>query len=211
MSVTTPGLRIGSLSRAIAAAVALLIAVGLSAYSAGSASATTSRGFATSPAPMSVHSDAIVAAAVARLNVMPEVAYTKYRLGLPVEDLVRERQAEDAFAEAAVKRGIDDALARKVIRDQIVASKMVQGTLFDEWKLSPPPTRDYQELSTLRVAIDSATGSLLDGLANALAAGIPADWPSQIGVSVTSHEARLDPAVGREPLVRAVTTLAQLR
>ena len=61
-------------------------------------------------------------------------------------------------------------LARKVIRDQIVASKMVQGTLFDEWKLSPPPTRDYQELSTLRVAIDSATGSLLDGLANALAA-----------------------------------------
>ena len=69
---------------------------------------------------------------------MPDVAYTKYRLNLPVEDLVREKQAEDAFVASATARGIDAQVARNVIRDQMVASKMVQYELISKWKVTPP-------------------------------------------------------------------------
>jgi chorismate mutase len=156
-------------------------------------------------------SDAIVNAAAARLDVMPDVAYTKYRLNLPVEDLVREKQAEDAFVASATARGIDAQVARNVIRDQMVASKMVQYELISKWKVTPPPVRPYKDLAKeLRPVIDAETARLTSGLADAVATGIPADWRTQVQRSADSAARSLDVAVSRAALDRSLVSIAAL-
>ena len=114
---------------------------------------------------------------------------------------VREKQAEDAFVASATARGIDAQVARNVIRDQMVASKMVQYELISKWKVTPPPVRPYKDLAKeLRPVIDAATARLTSGLADAVATGIPADWRTQVQRSADSAARSLDVAVSRAAL-----------
>ena len=101
--------------------------------------------------------DAIVNnAAAARLDVMPDVAYTKYRLNFAGRRSVREASRDAASAASATARGIDAQVAGNVIRDQMVASKMVQYELISKWKVTPPPVRPCKDLAKeLRPVIDA--------------------------------------------------------
>lgn len=193
---------------AIAIAASALAACAIAGLSQQSVSAAVSRQAAVEHAVASERSEAIVTASASRLELMPEVAYTKYRLNLPIEDPVREKQAESAFVDGATARGIDAELARNVIRDQMVASKMVQYDLMSRWKVSPPPVRPYKDLAKeLRPEIDQATQRLTAGLADAVAAGIPADWHQQVQRSIDIAARTLDVAVGRAPLERSLASV----
>ena len=121
-----------------------------------------------STGPATTLSRQYVAAVVARLDVMPSVAYTKYRRDIPVDDPVREAAAERAFVEAARTRGIPAPLARTVILAQFTAAKQVQRRLIRQWSDGERrvPTRQPADLATrLRPRIDAATESLLTALA----------------------------------------------
>lgn len=110
----------------------------------------------------------LVAAVVARLDVMPSVAYTKFRLDIPVNDPVREAAAEKKFVDAAHGRGVPRAFARVVILAQFSAAKQVQRRLIRQWRdgRRPIPTRPPADLATrLRPRIDAATDRLLGALA----------------------------------------------
>lgn len=91
----------------VAIAASALAACAIAGLSQQSVSAAVSRQAAVEHAVASERSEAIVTASASRLELMPEVAYTKYRLNLPIEDPVREKQAETAFVDGATARGID--------------------------------------------------------------------------------------------------------
>ena len=128
--------------------------------------ASAATGAATAPSARTV-AHQVVAAAAARLDVMPSVAYTKFRRDLPVNDPVREAAAEKAFVSSARQRGVPASLARRVILEQFSAAKQVQRRLIRQWHDGSRriPTRTPADLATqLRPRIDAATSRLLDAL-----------------------------------------------
>lgn len=132
----------------------------------------------TPAAPVTCLADAAVAAVVARLAVMPEVAAAKAAQHLPVEDLAREREATAAFVAATAGRGVPKDVATRVIADQIDAAKQVQGNLIAAWDADDgtSPTAAPADLVTeLRPRIDAATADLAAALA-LLVPGVPDGW-----------------------------------
>jgi hypothetical protein len=68
--------------------------------------------------------------------------------------------------------------------------------------------RPYKDLAKeLRPEIDQATQRLTAGLADAVAAGIPADWHQQVQRSIEIAARTLDVAVGRAPLERSLASV----
>lgn len=146
-----------------------------------------------------------VSAVIERLDVMPSVAYTKYRLGIPVNDPVREAAAEQAFVDAARDRDIPTPLARRVILAQFTAAKQVQRRLILQWNEGrrTVPTRQPADLtSRLRPRIDAATQRLLDVLADYSAVRPLPGWNH----ALTEAQQRADPSLRSALIPRNVRT-----
>ena len=108
-----------------------------------------------------------------RLALMPEVAKVKWNAQRPVEDLEREQ----ALVEATLAN-VDPVLrprAERAIRAQIDASKMVQTTLFEQWRAhGQGPFARVRDLDTaLRPAIGRLTVELIDKLDSACDTSAP--------------------------------------
>jgi len=69
-----------------------------------------------------------------RLVIMEQVARYKWNAGLPVEDRNREAAVLEKTTAMAVGRGLNPELATRVVRAQIEAAKMVQSSLFEQWR-----------------------------------------------------------------------------
>jgi chorismate mutase-like protein len=79
----------------------------------------------------------LVDLAVHRILVSDEVAATKFRLGAPAEDLLRERQVLAEAGRRTVQMGLDWELAIRFLRSQIYASKIVQRGLLARGQAHP--------------------------------------------------------------------------
>ena len=113
----------------------------------------------------------LVRSAAERLQVADRVAAAKWITGQPVADTVREQQVLDSVARRARARGIDPEAARRIFRDQIEASKLVQRALHERWTAhfeqapTVPPAPDET-----RPAIDRIDADLLEAIATSTAA-----------------------------------------
>lgn len=144
-------------------------------------------------------------AVVQRLDVMPAVAYTKYRKDLPVDDPTREAQAEQAFVSAAKERGIRKPLATRVILAQFEAAKRVQRRLIRQWTSGTRPVPDHPpaDLATdLRPRIDAATNQLLDALV--ARTRLTAGHAFRRDLAVAQSDLMLRPALARADVVVAL-------
>jgi chorismate mutase len=106
----------------------------------------------------------VVEAATDRLLLADGVAAGKRTSGAPVEDLPREAAVLDAADSRARELGLDPALARTVVGDQIRASKVVQTGLLREWGSGVPAPPDRADVATLRKSLDQVTDGLLVAL-----------------------------------------------
>jgi chorismate mutase len=105
-----------------------------------------------------------------RLGYMDDVARNKWNSGAAIEDLPREREIIDGLGRQAPGYGLDAGFAREFFRAQIEASKIIQRTRFDEWRVqNQPPFKDLSDLrETIRPALDALTPELMHSLADAL-------------------------------------------
>jgi chorismate mutase-like protein len=107
----------------------------------------------------------LVDLAVQRILVSDEVAATKFRSGVPVEDLLREQQVLAEAGRRAVRMGLDQELAIRFLRSQIYASKIVQSGLLARWQTHPeeaPSTAP--DLQSIRERLDQLDEQLLEQL-----------------------------------------------
>ena len=145
-------------------------------------------------------------AIVDRLNVMPDVAYTKYVNNLEVSDPTREQAQLDLLVKRAHEQGADPVLAESVFRDQFSAAKQVQWKLFHDWNTGRRalPTYPPKDLSTqLRPLIDATNSELLAGLVAVEQHRGDPTWSSRFEAALTQTAESLDPAVGWVELANA--------
>lgn len=150
---------------------------------------------------------ATVAAVVDRLDVMPAVAYTKYRKSLPIVDPAREAQAEEAFVAAATARGIGSGLARRVILAQFAAAKHVQRRLIRDWTndIRRVPHHAPADLALdLRPRIDAATTALLDALVRWAQVTPASSLRQALGQAQARAAGALRPALAQRDLATAL-------
>jgi len=69
-----------------------------------------------------------------RLVIMEQIARYKWNAGVPVEDPDREAAILQKTLAMAVGGGLNPESATRVVRAQIEAAKIVQHTLFDQWR-----------------------------------------------------------------------------
>jgi chorismate mutase len=135
-----------------------------------------------------------------RLVVMEQVAASKWKRGLPIEDKEREAKiVEDTVARIG-QVGVEPKLVEQVITAQIEAAKMVQQSLFQQWsaagKNAPHDASDLEtslrpkisRLSSEFITLFVAAHDHLDGcLAQQVLNPIPhelADFPGAWAVAV---------------------------
>lgn len=104
-----------------------------------------------------------------RLELGVEVARAKWNSGQPIQDIVREQAVIEATVARASAIGVDAALARNLITDQIAASRLLQQGLHDEWRRAgQPPFPDAADLRRdLRPKFDALGSELLSALRDA--------------------------------------------
>ena len=104
-----------------------------------------------------------------RLELGVEVARAKWNSGQPIQDEVREQAVIEATVDRAAALGIDVALARSLITDQIAASRLLQEGLHEEWRRTgQQPFPDAADLRRdLRPKFDALGGELLSVLKEA--------------------------------------------
>lgn len=114
-------------------------------------------------APAYLASQRLLSTIVARLELMPDVAKAKWNAGKPIEDPEREKALLDGMESLAAANHLDEKLVRSLFEDQIEAAKLVQQSLFDEWKENEPPRFEAipDLLTEQRPKIDRATQELL--------------------------------------------------
>jgi len=113
--------------------------------------------------------NALVDAAVQRLEVADPIAAGKWLTGGPLTDPPRVRQVLDAVSADAQSAGVSADYVRTVFTDQINATEAIEYSRFAEWKFgnSPAPT----------TAPDlAASRSLIDGLNRMMVSQIAAQW-----------------------------------
>lgn len=151
----------------------------------------------------------LVRSAAERLQVADRVAAAKWLSGQPIADPVREQQVLDSVARRAKARGIDPEAARRIFRDQIEASKLVQRALHERWAAHPeqaptvPPAPDET-----RPAIDRIDARLLDAIGASTSAR--AHPSCSAGEAVAARGAAEDfgfDAVHRAGLARALRSV----
>jgi len=114
---------------------------------------------------------ALVALIRQRLDLMEEVARSKWNLGIPVEDSSREQSLIDSVDALARGRGVDPALAATFFRAQIEAAKLVQSARISLWAAMHAGT--FAAAADLRTEIRPKLDRLTADLLSALAAAAP--------------------------------------
>jgi chorismate mutase-like protein len=111
----------------------------------------------------------LIALMCERLELITEVAKSKWNTGTAVEDLAREKQLLDAVTAAAPAHGLDPELATTFFRAQIEAAKLLESAVINGWMLAHAPAfADAPDQRTfIRPKIDRLTGALLAALAAA--------------------------------------------
>jgi chorismate mutase-like protein len=102
-----------------------------------------------------------------RLELMVEVARSKWNTGSPVEDIAREQSLADDVAALAPRYGLNPQLAATFFRAQIEAAKLVESALIARWTLAHAGAfADAADpRAVLRPKIDRLTAELLAALA----------------------------------------------
>lgn len=210
------------MNQLVRAGVAASLAVGLvlavsSISHASEHDRTQSQNTSLDPSnPESIGCSTIPAAAetingmAARLNIMVEVAYSKYVHNISIDDPVREKQQLEFLTDRAAERGIDRNLAEGVFRDQFIGAKQVQWKLFHQWNSGRPlPTHPPLDLSTqLRPLIDQANDSLIDSLQRAQDQRVDREWKRSVETAILVATKRLSKDVGIPELRATAATLA---
>ena len=107
-----------------------------------------------------------------RLDLMVEVARSKWNTGSSVEDLAREKSLAEDVARIAPGYGLDPQLAATFFRAQIEAAKLVESALIARWTLAH--TAAFAEAPDQRTVIRPKIDRLTEELLAALAAVAPA-------------------------------------
>ena len=109
--------------------------------------------------------DAVGKLVVERLLLADTVAQAKWIKGTPVSDPAREQVVIDAAVAQATRDGVDTDLVRRVMTDQIAASKVVQRGLLTQWAHHPSeaPTA-APDLTSVRTRLDEIDTALVDAL-----------------------------------------------
>ncbi|GAB4179728.1 MAG: hypothetical protein Fur0032_20480 [Terrimicrobiaceae bacterium] len=102
-----------------------------------------------------------------RLELAREVAWYKYREGLPVLDRKREKESLRALVALGRERGLSSASVSGYFRAQMKASRMLQSYLIAGWQAgSPVPSSRPRSLAgSIRPEIDACNRGILDELA----------------------------------------------
>lgn len=102
-----------------------------------------------------------------RLEVAREVAWYKYREGLPVLDRKREKESLKALVSMGREQGIAPSRVAGYFRAQMKASRMLQSYLIAGWQAgSPVPTAKPRSLEgSIRPQIDEYNRGILQELA----------------------------------------------
>jgi cyclohexadienyl dehydratase len=147
--------------------------------------------------------DRVLELVVARLDVMPRVAATKWQSGAPVTDPAREQAVLDRAGIAAESMGLSAPPARAVLATQMRLSREVQQRLHAEWRqrgcdvCSPAP-----DLAGLRTELDRIDSELLRALYIARPVLERADFVDRYRGSAATTLARAVPSIDdREELL----------
>lgn len=160
--------------------------------------------------------DALLKLVRRRLDVMHDVARTKWNAKTPVEDRARERAALDAVAAKAHAKGLDEAWTRAFFSAQIEAAKLIQRADLARWEAERRgPFADAPDLKRdLRPKIDALGDDLIAALAKARpwlkAKPIPVDVKARARKLVTGDgidDRVRDKAI--EPLVESSKPIAK--
>jgi chorismate mutase-like protein len=102
-----------------------------------------------------------------RLDLIVEVARSKWNTGSSVEDLAREQSLADDVAALAPRYGLSPQLAVKFFRAQIEAAKLVESALIARWTLAHAGVfaEAADQRAVIRPKIDRLTTQLLAALA----------------------------------------------
>lgn len=106
--------------------------------------------------------DPLVGSAAERVVLSDQVAAAKWGTDSPIKDPEREQQVLDGVAARAVELGLDPEEAKRVFRDQIEASKLVQRGLHAYWTARPDqqPT-ERPDLGEIRPELDRLGEAIL--------------------------------------------------
>ncbi|WP_399094703.1 gamma subclass chorismate mutase AroQ [Streptomyces sp. BBFR2] len=137
------------------------------------------------------------------------VAAAKWGTGGPIDDPAREREVLDAVAAQAERLGADPAATRRIFRDQIEASKVVQRGLYRVWTADPARVpQERPDLAKVRGEINRVNEALVRAVAASPEARSAPYCPVFLGVAATEvrYEQRLD-ALHTRALGRAVRSV----
>jgi chorismate mutase len=106
--------------------------------------------------------DPLLHSAAERVTTSDQVAAAKWGTGQPIEDPVREQQVLDSVARKSLELGINPEESKRIFRDQIEASKLVQRALHEHWATHPEdrPT-ERPDLGEIRPIIDRLNNEIL--------------------------------------------------
>ena len=140
----------------------------------------------------------------ARLDLIVEVAKSKWNSGTPVEDLRREQDLLDAVVAAAPSHGLDPLFATTFFRAQIEAAKLLESALIAEWALAHAPAFAAvpDQKTFIRPEIDKLTGRLLEAL-GAVRAGLKPGDAGRVAAASRQQDATMQLAMTRalQPLL----------
>ena len=141
-----------------------------------------------------------------RLDLIVEVARSKWNTGSSVEDLAREKSLADDVAGRAPRYGLNPQLAATFFRAQIEAAKLVESALIARWTLAHAQAfaDAADQHAIIRPKIDRLTEELLAALA-AVAPALKRDDAERI-VEAT----RLPDEVMALAMTRALQPLLEL-
>nr|WP_202446894.1 gamma subclass chorismate mutase AroQ [Streptomyces sp. SID5468] len=153
--------------------------------------------------------DPVVRLAARRVLVSDQVAAAKWGTSAPIDDPARERQVLDGAAAEAVRLGADPAVTRRIFRDQIEASKVVQRGLYRRWTADPrtvPPVRP--DLAAVRAELNELGDRLVHAIAGTATARAARSCPAHLGLEYleVGRELHLD-ALHRAALARALPSV----
>ncbi|MFF9483052.1 chorismate mutase [Streptomyces sp. NPDC014733] len=137
------------------------------------------------------------------------VAAAKWGTGAPIDDPAREQEVLDAVAAQATQLGADPEATRRIFRDQIEASKVVQRGLYRLWTADPARApRERPDLAVVRTEINRVNVSLVRAVAASSGARSARFCPVVLGAATDGvrYEQRLD-ALHTRALGRAVRSV----
>ncbi|MFG2227545.1 chorismate mutase [Streptomyces sp. NPDC048644] len=199
--------------RLLAAGAAATVLFTATAAATGTAAAAPSPAPAARPAPAAHSSYAalrpLAALSVERDAVGDLVAAAKWGTGGPIDDPAREQQVLDAVAAQARQLGADPAATKRIFRDQIEASKVVQRELHRRWTADPGQVpAERPDLNEVREKINRINTGLVRAIAASDAARSAPQCPVVLGAAAGQvwHAQRLD-ALHTAALARALRSV----